>query len=51
MKRRFKVTKLIRIERTNYENSIHGKIGDFTVDTISELTKEGENDAWNILGR
>jgi hypothetical protein len=46
-----RITKLIRIERTKYDNSIHGKIGDFTVGTIGELIKEGEKDAWDILGK
>jgi len=36
----FKLTKLIRIERTNYINSIYGKTGDLTLQTINKLIKE-----------
>ncbi len=49
MKGRFKLTKVIRIENTNYINSISGKGGDFTTQTIEELIKEGEKDATNTL--
>jgi predicted acylesterase/phospholipase RssA len=49
MKGRFKLTKVIRIENTNYTNSISGKDGDFTAQTIEELIKEGEKDATNTL--
>jgi hypothetical protein len=45
----FKLTKLIRIERTNYINSIYGKTGDLTLQTINKLIKEGECDAWFSL--
>jgi NTE family protein len=41
----FKLTKLIRIERTNYINSIYSKTGDLTLQTINKLIKEGECDA------
>jgi len=46
MRNDFKLNKVIRIERTNYINSISGKIGDLTIETISKLIKEGERDAW-----
>ena len=49
MKGRFKLTKVIRIENTSYINSISGKGGDFTTQTIEELIKEGEKDATNTL--
>ena len=42
---RFELNKVIRIERTNYINSIYGKTGDLTLETISKLIKEGESDA------
>ena len=46
---RFKLTKVLRIEHTNYINSISGKGGDLTFQTISKLIKEGEIDAWLTL--
>lgn len=46
--KRFKL-KVIRIERTNYTNSIHGKTGDLTLQTINKLIKEGDIDAWFSL--
>ena len=46
---RFKLNKVIRIERTNYVNSIYGKTGDLTFETIHKLIKEGECDAWFSL--
>jgi NTE family protein len=46
---RFKLNKVIRIERTNYINSIYGKTGDLTFETIHELIKEGECDVWFSL--
>jgi NTE family protein len=45
----FKLNKVIRIERTNYINSIYGKTGDLTFETIHKLIKEGECDAWLSL--
>jgi NTE family protein len=42
----FKLNKVLRIERTNYINSISGKGGDVTLQTINKLIKEGELDAW-----
>lgn len=49
MKDDFKLIDVTRIERTNYINSIHGKIGDLTFETIAKLIKEGECDAWFSL--
>jgi NTE family protein len=46
---RFKLIKVLRIERTNYVDSIYGKTGDFTSSTINELIKEGEEDAHNAF--
>jgi NTE family protein len=45
----FRLNIVMRIERTNYINSIHGKIGDLTLQTINKLIKEGECDAWFSL--
>ena len=45
----FKLNKVTRIERTNYINSIYGKTGDLTFETIHKLIKEGECDAWLSL--
>lgn len=49
IKGRIKLNKVIRIERTNYINSIYGKTGDLTIETIHKLLKEGECDAWFSL--
>jgi hypothetical protein len=46
---RFKLTKVLRIEHTNYINSISGKGGDLTFQTINKLIKEGEIDTWLTL--
>jgi hypothetical protein len=45
----FKLTKVVRIEHTNYINSISGKGADLTLQTINKLIKEGECDAWISL--
>ena len=42
----FNLTIAMRIERTNYINSIFGKTGDLTLETINKLIKEGKCDAW-----
>lgn len=42
IKGRFKLSKVVRIERTDYTDSISGKIADFTAQTIRGLIKEGE---------
>jgi NTE family protein len=49
LKPRFKLNKVIRIERSNYKNNISGKIGDLSLETINKLIKEGEYDAWFSL--
>ena len=46
MRDSFKINIVMRIERTNYINSIYNKIGDLTFETINKLIKEGECDAW-----
>jgi NTE family protein len=45
MRDRFKLGHVMRIERTNYINSIYFKTGDLTFETINKLIKEGECDA------
>lgn len=42
----FNLTIAMRIERTNYINSIFGKAGDLTLETINRLIEEGKCDAW-----
>jgi NTE family protein len=42
----FNLTVAMRIERTNYINSIYGKTGDLTLETVNKLIKEGRCDAW-----
>jgi NTE family protein len=42
----FKLTNVVRIENTSpYDESIFGKIGDYTSKTIKDLIKRGEDDA------
>lgn len=45
VERYYKLTKVVRIERIKYEDSIYGKAGDFTYETIQQLIKEGMEDA------
>jgi NTE family protein len=47
LKNQYKLTKVVRIERTKYTDAISGKTGDFTANTIDELIAEGMNDATN----
>jgi NTE family protein len=42
----FNLNVVMRIERTNYINSVYGKTGDLTLETINKLIKEGKCDAW-----
>jgi NTE family protein len=42
----FNLNVVMRIERTNYINSISLKTGDLTLETINKLIKEGKCDAW-----
>ena len=45
----FKLTKVVRIEPTGYDDSISGKGADFTSKTIKDLIKKGEEDASKVL--
>jgi len=47
--RGFNLSKVVRIERKNYVDSISGKIADLTIETINKLIKEGECDAYFAL--
>jgi NTE family protein len=47
---RFKLTKVIRIENENYEDSIAGKGADFTSETIEKLIEKGKKDVKRVLG-
>ena len=49
MKDRFELLKVVRIEHTNYVNSVFGKTNDLTELTLSKLIKEGKCDAWISL--
>ena len=42
----FNLNIILRIERSNYTNSISAKTGDLTLETINKLIKEGKCDAW-----
>jgi hypothetical protein len=46
MKTQFEITKLETIERRDDINTIAGKIGDFTSETINTLIKEGYESVW-----
>ena len=52
LKGQYKLTKVVRIERTEstndyYTDTISGKAGDFTAQTIDALIEEGKRDATN----
>jgi hypothetical protein len=56
IKGRFKLTKVVRIERTNYIDTNSGKEADytskptdFTHQTIKKLIEQGEEDALEVL--
>jgi hypothetical protein len=49
-KGRFKVIKVTRIENESYEDSIYGKVTDFTYKTIESLIERGKQDARRVLG-
>ena len=49
LKGRFRLTKVIRIENENYEDSISGKVGDFTSKSIKNLIEKGKQDARRAL--
>jgi NTE family protein len=46
IKTQFEITKLESIERRDNIDTISGKIGDFTSDTIKKLIKEGYESTW-----
>jgi hypothetical protein len=48
LKRYYRLTKLVPIERTKYDDSISGKTGDFTAITIRKLINEGMDDASHV---
>ena len=48
LRNQYKLTKVIRIERTNHTDAVSNKTGDFTTQTINELIDEGMNDAANV---
>ncbi len=48
-KGRFELAKVLRIEHTNYINSVSGKTTDLTEKTLTQLVKEGNADAWISL--
>ena len=49
LKGRFRLTKVIRIENEGYEDSISGKVGDFTSQSIRNLVEKGKQDARRVL--
>jgi NTE family protein len=49
LKGRFKLTRVMRIEHENYEDSIPGKAADFTSETIRSLIEKGKEDARRVL--
>jgi hypothetical protein len=46
---RFALTKVKRIENTNYTDSIYGKVSDFTLASITGLIATGQADALKAL--
>ncbi len=46
---RFKLAKVLRVERKNDANEISGKVADFTQETITRLIEKGEHDASNLF--
>lgn len=45
----FNLTKVVRIETTDYDHSIYGKGADFTSKSVREFIKTGEQDALKWL--
>jgi len=45
LKNTFKITKIVQIQRKDDDNSVSGKLADFTSETIDRLIKEGYQDA------
>ena len=46
---RFKLAKVLRVERKNDADEIFGKVADFTQETIKRLIEKGEHDASNLF--
>ena len=46
---RFKLTRVLRVERKNDANDISGKVADFTQETIKQLIEKGEHDALDLF--
>jgi NTE family protein len=49
LKDRFRLTKVIRIENESYKDSISGKVGDFTSQSIRNIIEKGKQDARRVL--
>jgi NTE family protein len=49
LKGRFRLTKVIRIENDSYKDSISGKVGDFTSQSVRNLLEKGKQDARRVL--
>jgi NTE family protein len=49
LKGRFRLTKVMRIENESYRDSISGKVGDFTSQSIRNLIEKGKQDARRAL--
>jgi predicted acylesterase/phospholipase RssA len=49
LKGRFRLTKVIRIENESYKDTISGKVGDFTSQSIRNLIEKGKQDARRVL--
>jgi NTE family protein len=48
LRKRYKLTKVVRIERADYTDAVSNKTGDFSAQTINELIAEGMNHAANV---
>jgi hypothetical protein len=48
LRKRYKLTKVVRIERAYDTDAVSNKTGDFSAQTINELIAEGMNDAANV---
>jgi len=49
LKGKFRLTKVIRIENDSYKDSISGKVGDFTSQSVRNLVEKGKQDARRVL--
>lgn len=45
---RFKLVKVVKIERKDDAYNVSNKWADFTFKTIAEMMKQGEDDAWRV---